>query len=111
MAFGVGGVANVLGRGVSDLVKHFKVSAQMKPISYRAQTIANMNAKNKSLSIWNMIGTDNFSRNAYKGWGYDQILNLLMKEATNQMKLASAENLIRYMVYSSLISSLASGWF
>ena len=39
----------------------------------------------KSLAIWEMIGMDNFSRNAYKSWGYDQILKLLMTETNNQL--------------------------
>ena len=70
-----------------------------------------MSAKNKSLVIWNMIGVDNFTRNAFEGWGYDQIFSLLMTEATNQLSISATNNLLRYMVYSSIISSLGSGWF
>ena len=70
-----------------------------------------MSAKNKSLTIWNMIGTDNFSRNAFKSWGYDQIFNLLMLEGSNQLSVNTTKNLTRYMVYSSVVSSLGSGWF
>ena len=68
LAFGIGGAANVFARGVTDVIKHIKVSKQISVISNKAQSIANMSAKNKSLTIWNMVGTDNFSRNAFKGW-------------------------------------------
>ena len=111
LAFGIGGAANVIGRGISDVVKHIKVSKQIGAISNKAQSIANMSAKNKSLAIWNMVGTDNFSRNAFKSWGYDQIFNLLMTEGSNQLLINTTSNLTRYMVYSSIVSSLGSGWF
>ena len=55
--------------------------------------------------------TDNFTRNAFKSWGYDQIFNLLMTEGTNQLILDTTSNFFRYMVYSSIASSLGSGWF
>ena len=111
IAFGIGGIANVIGRGISDIVKHVKVSKQINIISSKAQNIANMSAKNKSLAIWNMIGTDKFSRNLFKGWGYNQIFDLLMIEATTQLNISTTNNLARYMIYSSLFSSLLSGWF
>ena len=111
LAFGIGGVAGVIGRGASDIVKHIKVSKQIGAISNKAQSIASMSAKNKSLAIWNMVGADNFSRNAFKSWGYNQIFNLLMTEGTNQLLINSTSNLTRYLVYSSLVSSLGSGWF
>lgn len=111
LAFAIGGAANVIGRGISDVVKHIKVSKQIGAISNKAQSIANMSLKNKSLAIWNMIGTDNFTRNAFKSWGYDQIFNLLMTEGTNQLILDTTSNFFRYMVYSSIASSLGSGWF
>ena len=111
LAFGIGGVAGVIGRGASDIVKHIKVSKQIGAISNKAQSIASMSAKNKSLAIWNMVGADNFSRNAFKSWGYNQIFDLLMTEGTNQLLINSTSNLTRYLVYSSLISSLGSGWF
>ena len=111
LAFGIGGVAGVIGRGASDIVKHIKVSKQIGAISNKAQSIASMSAKNKSLAIWNMVGADNFSRNAFKSWGYNQIFDLLMTEGTNQLLINSTSNLTRYLVYSSLVSSLGSGWF
>lgn len=43
--------------------------------------------------------------------GYNQIFNLLMTEGTNQLLINSTSNLTRYLVYSSLVSSLGSGWF
>ena len=70
-----------------------------------------MSAKKKSLTIWKMMGMDNFSRNAYKSWGYDKILELLMTEVNNQLFINSANGLTRYIVYSTLISSLGSGWY
>ena len=65
----------MIGRGASDIVKHIKVSKQIGAISNKAQSIASMSAKNKSLAIWNMVGADNFSRNAFKSWGYNQIFD------------------------------------
>ena len=111
LAFGIGGVAGVIGRGASDIVKHIKVSKQIGAISNKAQSVASMSAKNKSLAIWNMVGADNFSRNAFKSWGYNQIFDLLMTEGTNKLLINSTSNLTRYLVYSSLVSSLGSGWF
>ena len=70
-----------------------------------------MSAKNKSLAIWNMVGADNFSRNAFKSWGYNQIFDLLMTEGTNQLLINSTRNLTRYLAYSSLILSLVSEGF
>ncbi len=111
LAFCIGGIANVVGKGMSDIVKHIKVSKQINILSSKAQKIANMSAKKKSLKIWSMIGEDNFSRNSFKSWGYDQIFGLLKTEATNQMKIAATKNLMRYTVYSSVVSSLGSGWY
>ena len=110
-AFALGGVANVVGRGISELVKHLKVSHRIDAIASEANTIANMSAKQKSLTIWNMIGMDNFSRNAYKGWGYEQIFNLLMTEATNVSAIHATNNLMRYGIYSAIVSSAMSGWY
>lgn len=59
----------MIGRGASDILKHIKVSKQIGAISNKAQSIASMSAKNKSLAIWNMVGADNFIRNAFKSWG------------------------------------------
>lgn len=101
----------MIGRGASDILKHIKVSKQIGAISNKAQSIASMSAKNKSLAIWNMVGADNFSRNAFKSWGYNQIFDLLMTEGTNKLLINSTSNLTRYLVYSSLVSSLGSGWF
>lgn len=70
-----------------------------------------MSVKNKSLAIWNMMGSDNFSRNAFKSFGYDQIFNLLMTEASNQLAISAINNLLRFAIYSSMISSLTSGWY
>ena len=53
-----------------------------------------MSAKNKSLTIWNMIGTDNFSGNAFKRWGYDQIFNLLMLEGQINYQLIQQKILL-----------------
>ncbi len=111
LAFCIGGIANVVGKGMSDIVKHIKVSKQINILSSKAQKIANMSAKKKSLKIWSMIGEDNFSRNSFKSWGYDQIFGLLKTEATNQMKITATKNLMRYAVYSSVVSSLGSGWY
>ena len=110
-AFGLGGVANVCGRGLSDAIKHFKVGKQVNAISARARSIANMSAKKKSLTIWNMLGTDKFMRNAYKGWGYDQIFELLMSQPAAELAMFTVNNLTRYMVYSSVTSSILSGWY
>jgi hypothetical protein len=111
IAFFLGGAANVFGKGISDLIQHFKVNKIVSNISNKAQSIANMGAKQKSLTIWNMIGVDNFTRNSYKSWGYDQIFNLLMTEASNQLQIIHIKNLTRYFVYSSTTSSLLSGWY
>lgn len=111
LAFGLGGVANVFGRGLSDAIKHFKVSKQVDAISAKAHSISNMSAKRKSLTIWNMVGTDKFMRNAYKGWGYDQIFNLLMQQPATELAMYTVNNLVRYMVYSSVTSSILSGWY
>lgn len=111
LAFGLGGVANVFGRGLSDAIKHFKVGKQVNAISARARSIANMSAKKKSLTIWNMLGTDKFMRNAYKGWGYDQIFELLMSQPAAELAMFTVNNLTRYMVYSSVTSSILSGWY
>ena len=94
-----------------SLIQYFKVNKIVSNISNRAQSIANMGSKQKSLTIWNMIGVDNFTRNSYKSWGYDQIFNLLMTEASNQLKIIHIKNLTRYFVYSSTTSSLLSGWY
>ena len=110
-AFALGGVANVVGRGVSDLVKYVKVSHQIDAIASEARTIANMSAKQKSLAIWEMVGMDNFSRNAYKSWTYDQIFDLLMTEATNVSAIHATNNLMRYGIYSAIVSSSMSGWY
>ena len=45
VAFALGGVANVAGRGISELVKHVKVSHCIDAIASEANTIANMSAK------------------------------------------------------------------
>lgn len=111
IGFALGGVANVVGRGISDLVKHVKVSHRIDAIASEANTIANMSAKQKSLAIWEMIGMDNFSRNAYKGWTYEQIFNLLMTEATNVSAIYATNNLMRYIIYSAIVSSTMSGWY
>ena len=111
MAFLIGGTANVLGKGVSDIINKIKVGKNISVVSNEASRIASMSAKKKSLAIWEMIGTDNFSRNAFKSWGYDQILELLMTAASNQLFINSAKGLTRYVVYSALISSLDSGWY
>ena len=110
-AFALGGIANVVGRGISDLVKHIRVSHQINAIASEANIIANMSAKQKSLTIWNMIGMDNFSRNAYKNWGYEQIFDLLITEATNVSAIYATSNLLRYGIYSAIVSSLMSGWY
>ena len=110
-AFALGGVANVAGRGISELVKYVKVSHRINAIASEANAIANMNAKQKSLAIWEMIGMDNFSRNAYKGWTYEQIFNLLMTEATNVSAIHATNNLMRYGIYSAIVSSSMSGWY
>ena len=107
----LGGLANVFGRGAGDLIKTFKVGKVTSSISTRAQNIASMSAKRKSLTIWNMIGFDNATRNAYKSWGYDQIYDLLMTEASNQLRILHVENLKRYLIYSSIVSSFLSGWY
>ena len=70
-----------------------------------------MSAKKKSLTIWNMLGTDKFMRNAYKGWGYDQIFELLMSQPAAELAMFTVNNLTRYMVYSSVTSSILSGWY
>ena len=93
------------------MIQHFKVNKIVSNISNKAQSIANMGSKQKSLTIWNMIGLDNFTRNSYKSWGYDQIFNLLMTEASNQLQIIHIKNLTRYFVYSSTTSSLLSGWY
>jgi len=111
IAFGIGAVTNVFARGVSDIAKHFKVKKQINAIYSRASKIANMSSKKKSLEIWNLIGLDNFSRNAYKSWGVDQIYNLLIIEANNQISISATNNLLRYTIYSSIVSSLISGWY
>ena len=111
LAFGIGGVANVLGRGASDLVKYLKNSKQIAAISSRAQNIASMSVKDKSLTIWNLIGPDNLSRNSFKSWGYDQIFSLLMTEGSTQLAISSTNNLLRYAIYASLVSSFSSGWY
>ena len=41
---------------------------------------------------YDMIGVDNFTRNSYKSWGYDQIFNLLMTEASNQLQIIHIKN-------------------
>lgn len=111
MAFLIGGTANVLGKGVTDIINKIKVGKNIFVVANKANKIASMSAKKKSLAIWEMIGMDNFSRNAYKSWGYDQILELLMTEANNQLFINSANGLTGYIVYSALISSLGSGWY
>lgn len=70
-----------------------------------------MSAKKKSLAICNKIGTDNFSRNSFKSWGATQIKELLMKEATNMLKISMIENLARYTIISCVVSSTLSGWY
>ena len=111
LAFGIGAVANVAARGVSDLVKHIKVSKQINAVRANANRIASMSSKKKSLEIWNLIGTDNLSRNAFKSWGAPEIFDLLITEASTQLQISSTNNLLRYAVYSSIISSVTSGWF
>ena len=37
--------------------------------------------------------------------------NLLMTEASNQLQIIHIKNLTRYFVYSSITSSLLSGWY
>ncbi len=111
LAFGLGGAANVIGRAATDFIQYIKAAKEIKAISADAMSIANMNAKHNSLAIWEMIGMNKFSRNAYKSWGYDEIFELLMMEATNLLRLSSTKNLTRYLVYSSMTSSLISGWY
>ena len=91
--------------------KHFKVSRQVDAISAKAHSIANMSVKRKSLTIWKMVGSDKFMRNAYKGWGYDQVFDLLMQQPTTELAMYTVNNLVRYMVYSSVTSSILSGWY
>ena len=111
IAFGIGAIANVVGRGFSDIIKNIKLNKQVGLVHSNATRIANMSLKKKSLEIWSLIGSDNFSRNAFKSWNANDIFELLMTEATTQLKINETKNLLRYAVYSSIISSLISGWF
>ena len=81
----IGETANVLGKSVKDIINKIKVGKNITVVADKANKIASMSAKKKSLAIWEMIGMDNFSKNAYKSWGYDQILELLMTETNNQL--------------------------
>lgn len=111
LSFAIGGFANVAAKGVSDYLKHIKISKQIECVRANANRIASMSAKNKSLEIWNLIGTDNFSRNAFKSWNVSDIFNLLITEASTKMQINSTKYLLRYVVYSSIVSSTTSGWF
>ena len=111
LAFGIGGIANVVGRGITDVVKHIKISNRVNEIYSEASKIASLNSKNKSLAIWEMLGADSFSRNSFKSMDVDDIFLLLMSEGSRSLSISSLSNLTRYAIYSSIFSSLISGWF
>jgi len=111
ISFAIGGVANVIGKGASDVIKKIRIDKQVSVISNKASRIASMSSKNRSLEIWNLIGTDNSTRNAFKSWGYNEVFSLLMTEGTNQLSLISTSRLTRFVIYSSIVSSSGSGWF
>lgn len=110
LVFCIGGVANVAARGASDLIKSIKVKHEINAIRNNACRIASLSAKKKSLEIWNIIGADNFSRNAFKSWGIDDIFDLLISEASVQIRLNDTNSLLRYVIYSCIISCSLSGW-
>ncbi len=112
IAFTIGGLANVLAKGVTEIAKNIKINKQViSKVRSDANKISNMSLKKKSLKIWDLIGMDNYSRNSFKTWNANDIFNLLVTEASVQTKINAIRNLMRYSVYSSIISSLASGWY
>ena len=112
IAFTIGGLANVLAKGVTEIAKNIKVNKQViSKVRSDANKISNMSLKKKSLKIWDLIGMDNYSRNSFKTWNANDIFNLLVTEASVKPKINAIRNLMRYSVYSSIISSLASGWY
>ncbi len=105
-------ILNVLAKGVTEIAKNIKINKQViSKVRSDANKISNMSLKKKSLKIWDLIGMDNYSRNSFKTWNANDIFNLLVTEASVQTKINAIRNLMRYSVYSSIISSLASGWY
>ena len=105
LAFLIGGTANILGKFVSDQIKYFDA------VEIKARSISKMSAKKKSLAIWKMLGTDKSMRNAYKDWTYELIFDVVLEQPMSQHFISSLNDLSRYMLYSSLTSTLCSGWY
>jgi RHS repeat-associated protein len=104
-AFLIGGAANIFGKWVSDQIKYFDA------VEIKARSISKMGAKKKSLAIWKMLGTDKSMRNAYKDWTYELIFDVVLEQPISQHLISGLNDLSKYMVYSSLTSTLCSGWY
>lgn len=98
-AFAVGGVANVIARGVTE-----------KIVNVKASKIFNQSNKAKSLAVQKLQGhplnmgakaLKGNMRNAFKGVTQKEIANLLMK----------ANPYLRLVIYSAISSSVLSGWY
>ena len=96
IAFGIGSIANVAARGISDLInKGISASAQKSLDSYAY----------KDISLEDLIGIDN-------GIGspvFNEFMNDAGKLATRA--LGSWAKSLMYAITSSSISSIISGWF
>jgi len=97
-AFGLGGFANIVGRGAAELFSWFK-----------AGKIANQSNKIKSLVIQQLQGNSSNMgakalsssfRNAFKGTSRSEIFKLIHKAKNTQ-----------HIMYSTFISSVLSGWY
>ena len=104
-AFLIGGAANIFGKWVSDQIKYFDA------VEIKARSISKMGAKKKSLAIWKMLGTDKSMRNAYKDWTYELIFDVVLEQPISQHLISGLNDLSKYVVYSSITSTLCSGWY
>ncbi len=102
MAFGIGAVAGGLAKGVGHLRFNIKASNMLKATG-----------KARSLAINNFLKTNNFSpvnmgHSSFGGWSRN-----IFKGATNKsiIDLVSAVTARSSAVYSSITSSLMSGWY
>ena len=98
-AYFIGAFANVMARGVTDIL-----------VNVKASNIFNQSNKAKSLAVQKLqghplnMGTKALSgtmRNAFKATTQDEIITLLLK----------ANPWFRLGIYSGLISSVLSGWY
>ena len=95
----IGGFANVIANGLSDYFKYSKASK-----------IFNQSRKAKSLLVQELQGHPlNMGPKAFKGRYVNAFKDTTLKEIEDLIE--NANSLFRYGVFSSIFSSLLSGWY